>query len=297
MIDIKFIDDKSMLVLIAVENSYKLLGPPYDIKNKKTMNVDNSIDFNLSMTYENADQFQAEMKEFQKMFAANINQSIILKYSGGMNKNFTPQEIKALFIKRLKEAIDKSNIPEILFHEFHALQMITGFDKKETQAIKMSLKYSSDNICKKIERRLSTPTLDYSNSIDRYLNSMINYTKAFQDNLEKVNHQYRNINVTQFIRASKPPVPNDKEKIAVDETKNAQEEFITALQQVKNAIAELIKTHNGLIDEPLRAKIDEIYETLNNKYKDVLKENGQFEIKAHQYKHMLEEPGLRLNKK
>jgi hypothetical protein len=297
MIDIKFIDDKSMLVLVKSDNGYTLLGPPYDMKNKKTMNVDSSIDFNLSLKYESSDQFKYEMQELQKMFAANINQSILMKYSGGMTKNFTSQEIKSIFIKRLKECIDKNNIPEMVFHELHALQMISGFSDKEQKTIKMALKYSENDVCNKINRRLSTPKLDYSSFIDRYLNSMINYTKAFQENLDMVNRQYKHINVAKFIRVAKPPIPNDKEKVAVDETKNAQEELLTALQQVKYAIAELIKNQKGDISDTLQEKISEIYESLNEKYKSVLRENGQFEVKAHQYKYMLEEPGLRLQKK
>lgn len=293
MIDVKFIDEKSMLILIKTDEGFKLLGPPYDPNKKKIMDIDESLEFNMSFQYGNTEQFQSEMTEFQKMFAINLHQSIVLKYSGGMTKNFTPQEIKSIFIKRLNECIEKNHVPEMVYHELHALQMTTGFSEKEKKNIEMSLKYSSDEMSNKVNRRLSTTTLDYTNAPDRYLNSMVNYLQPFRKELESTYNRHKKINVLNFIRNPKAPIPNEMEQIAVDETKNAQEELLEALMIVKVAIAELCKSFDGDIPE----YISEAYNEINEKYKEVLKENGQSEIKSHQYKHMLEDPGLRLKRK
>lgn len=290
MIDVKFIDEKSMLILIKDNDGYKLLGPPYDVSKKKTMNIDNAISFNLSFKYQNEDQFKMEMTEFQKMFAINLNQSIVLKYSGGMTKNFTPQEIKNIFIKRLNECIEKNHIPEIIYHELHALQMVTGFSEKEKKNIQMSLKYSTDEVSSKINRRLSSSTLDYDSNKDRYLNSMLSYLQPFKNNLQSLYDEHKRINVLNFIRNPKASKPNEIEQIAVDDVISAQEDLLEALMLVKVAISEMCKGMDGDIPE----FISDAYNEISEKYIETLKENGQSEIKSHQYRHMLQDPGLRL---
>ena len=256
MIDVKFIDERSMLVAFKLNNKMMLLGPPYNLARAKPMS-DKFNALNTLMSYENEDQFSFEMKEFQKMFAASLTQNIITKYSGGMTKNFTPSETRAMFLKRLEDCLAKTNFPDLVLHELHALQMTSGFSTKENTSIKIMLKQASEDVSKKIENRLNTPVLNYNKDIDRYMNSIAHYTTLFKD----------------------PELQKD------------------AMEQAKTAIAHLIKNHKKDMPSELKLKIDEVYSHLNEEYREILKANGEYYIKPWQFKHTLEEPGLRLQKK
>lgn len=209
MINVKVVDENSMLVAFEFKGDMFLLGPPYNLKSSKVTDQ-RFINTPTIVTFSDHEQLSDSMNQMQKLFAASLSNSILTKYAAGIAKNFTPSETRSLFIKRLEDYIYKKPFPAMLLHELHALQMTSGFSQKEITKLTMMLKDADDDLKTKIFNRLQTPTLDYKKDVDRYLNSIMHYIDInSKDNGLKAAIEKSRSAISHLIKSEKNTLPEN----------------------------------------------------------------------------------------